>query len=442
VLIDTNAPGYYVNISSVKSTLDHNPVISPTNPTIASTTGTLAVPATLANGTWGFAIPDGQANYDGITPAFRNFSQDNDYESNQSSVIFAAIPVAPTPPQTDDSAETPPPVTSYTFAKADTMPMATIDYQIYYGAKVNATQPAGTYQNTVTYTAIGEEAPAPTNFPSDAVASYNITTMQALTGAICDSAIYDDTDNGANANNTAVLTDTRDARQYTVRKLADGHCWMIDNLKLSPDTALTSADTDLNTISTFDFGGHTSLIAGTSPYDYDTPYVYGPVPGDTGSDETNYGYLYNWSAATAGESMTSMPGDGTNGDVAPNSICPRNWRLPQGGDYGAFDPNNEFDQLNAKMAGYPDNQDPTYQSFQSSNYNDPQFYDNWQFDGAFRGVFAGLWYIGFVDQGGDGVLWSSSANPGNPNNAFNANFDSSNVNPDNNTNRNNGLTLR
>jgi hypothetical protein len=40
-------------------------------------------------------------------------------------------------------------------------------------------------------------------------------------------------------------------------------------------------------------------------------------------------------------------------------------------------------------------------------------------------------------------LWSASANPDNPDNAFNANFDPSNVNPgDDNNDRNNGIGVR
>ncbi|GHU08436.1 hypothetical protein FACS189431_4690 [Alphaproteobacteria bacterium] len=292
----------------------------------------------------------------------------------------------------------------------------------------------------VTITGAGFLPSAPTTMQDPNLASYCTNNM----------SVYPDTANGPN---TLTLADTRNNQDYMVRKLADGNCWMINNLKLAPNTTLTSTDTDLNTISTFSFGGNTSLIDDSSTYSYDTPYVYGPLNSANSSNNEDYdtsdptsdhfgGYLYNWSAATAGESTTSMPGDGTNNDIAPNSICPKNWRLPKGGDYGAFDPNDEFDQLNAKMAGYPNNQDPAYQAFQPSYYNDPQFYDNWQSTGAFRGVFAGVWLYGFYDQGGNGYFWSSSAYPGGPYGAFNALFDSSVVVPDGDTGRGGGLSLR
>jgi hypothetical protein len=56
--------------------------------------------------------------------------------------------------------------------------------------------------------------------------------------------------------------------------------------------------------------------------------------------------------------------------------------------------------------------------------------------------FAGNWWEGFNDQGDWGNLWSSSANPDWADNAFNANFNADEVNPDNNNNRNNGFGVR
>ena len=56
--------------------------------------------------------------------------------------------------------------------------------------------------------------------------------------------------------------------------------------------------------------------------------------------------------------------------------------------------------------------------------------------------YAGNWNEGFDDQGDNGNLWSSSAHPGDADNAFNANFNASEVNPDNNDNRDNGVEVR
>ena len=141
----------------------------------------------------------------------------------------------------------------------------------------------------------------------------------------------------------------------------------------------------------------------------------------TSSDD--YGNLYNWPAVTAGESRTSHDQNAGN---APHSICPKNWRLPIGGadtNTGVPLPSNEFNELSAKMAGFPNGQDPTY----LSNYW--EHYQNWQPNGPFKGQFVGGWYEGFDDQADLGYLWSSSAYPDDADYAYFAYFGSGGVNP-------------
>ena len=116
-----------------------------------------------------------------------------------------------------------------------------------------------------------------------------------------------------------------------------------------------------------------------------------------------------------------MPGG--SGD-AQYSICPVNWRLPRGGaDIDTWQPlpTNEFSILNARMAGL-DPTDPTY-------LNDPdQYYQGWQNNGPFKGVFSGYWTGSFRGRGGGG-LWSASAAPDDSNYAWNAYFGSGYVYP-------------
>lgn len=57
-------------------------------------------------------------------------------------------------------------------------------------------------------------------------------------------------------------------------------------------------------------------------------------------------------------------------------------------------------------------------------------------------LVSGNWWEGFDDQGDNGNLWVSSANPDNADNAMNANFNSGGVNPINNNNRDNGNGVR
>ena len=282
----------------------------------------------------------------------------------------------------------------------------------------DSTVTPGTKQATITYAIDDNTIPAP-------------TTMQAMTASYCTSqmTLYD----GTNPEAILSLQDTRgvtpaDYQTYEVAKLADGNCWMLNNLKLGSVTApltLTSSDSNVAsdfTVPQLNDGTRTRDLSANPGNDYDTPYAYGPIPGDTGTGATNYGYLYNWSAATAGETRTTMPAGG--GD-AQYSICPANWRLPKGGaDTNTWQllPTNEFSILNARMAGV-DPADPTY-------LNDPyQYYQGWQNNGPFKGVFSGYWDGSFYSQGGGGNAWSASADPDRADYAWGAYFNSGFVNP-------------
>jgi uncharacterized protein (TIGR02145 family) len=255
------------------------------------------------------------------------------------------------------------------------------------------------------------------------------TTMQQMTRAYCASmAVY----NGTNPGAVLSLSDTRNSQTYHVAKLADNNCWMLDDLKIA-DFKATAADTNLVSGGVSSNGFTIPGLDTTNTDDYNSPRVYGPVPG-TGSGAANYGYLYNWNAATAGETTTSMPGDGTNKDVAPNSICPKSWRLPKGGSND--DVNNEFSQLNAKMAGLSSNQDSAYQNKYTSYYN------NWQNGGLFKGVLSGYWVGSFLSQNTDAILWSSSAYPKVDYNAFYMYFNKSGAFPGSYGDRNKGVAIR
>ena len=123
-------------------------------------------------------------------------------------------------------------------------------------------------------------------------------------------------------NTSYSLTDTRDARSYTVAKLSDGNVWMTQNLKLGTNTtsvALTMADSDVPS-SGFTLDGKLS----NGKFTYST---IGAVQYQNDSSQyyctSNYGCYYNWytSTASSGDSTVS------SGDVS-YSICPKGWTLP------------------------------------------------------------------------------------------------------------------
>lgn len=122
--------------------------------------------------------------------------------------------------------------------------------QVTFGAKVNTEMPSGTYADVVMFTAT-------TNYVSNRTFA-GITNMQSMTPEIC-AAETTPTKQATESTNEhldgdgskvpeATLTDIRDGKTYIVRKLADGNCWMVQNLALSPDgnTTYTYQDTDLN----------------------------------------------------------------------------------------------------------------------------------------------------------------------------------------------------
>ena len=226
---------------------------------------------------------------------------------------------------------------------------------------------------------------------------------------------------GTNEDAIRSVTDNRGGttRTYRIAKLADNKCWMLDNLKLGSTTGsitLTSADSNISSNFTLP-----QVQTGGSSSD-DTPTVSGPVPGDTGTGATNYGYLYNWPAATAGETQASMPAGSGN---AAHSICARGWRLPTGGTGG------DFAQLDQAFGG------PGTGSG-SGEANIAQ----WQHSGPFRGVFAGGWWEGFYGQGWNGILWSSSASSGWSGGAFYAAFGADYVLPGGYDVRSSGFGVR
>jgi uncharacterized protein (TIGR02145 family) len=284
-------------------------------------------------------------------------------------------------------------------------------------------------------------------------------TMQSMTPTDCAAMSIGD---------TQIRRDIRDNQFYEVRKMEDDKCWMINNLKLGSTTGtmlLTSEDTDLNSVTNPNITNNAGVLEFTLPQlvtagssDYDNPVTYGPVTGDSsgasGSTTSNsaidsatfYGYLYNWSAATAGESRTTIA-EGKGHNNAENSICPASWHLPTMIDdslgtisdrttqvYG--NPYNDFSYLTAKMAGFSNNQDPTY----LSNYWN--YYAGWQHSGAFRGVFSGGIWGSFSGQGSYAYLWSRSAGYYRSFYAFNADFGSGYVEPSDELSRDDGFGVR
>ena len=211
-------------------------------------------------------------------------------------------------------------------------------------ASAAATQTAGDYQNVVNFYAVTNKAPV--SF-FDAYKANNKTmyngyyTMQDMSTSICE-AVDVIGDDGA-----TMLIDVRDDEVYTVAKLKDDRCWMLDNLRLDLANinlaeligATNAADESLYYLKN---GGGTSPFPATPVSTtwldrYADPRI---VTGYKNNLAINYGHgsgkigvYYNYCAASAG-SYCYRPFEG-DGD-AEEDICSTNWRMPSGGDVGEY----------------------------------------------------------------------------------------------------------
>jgi len=89
------------------------------------------------------------------------------------------------------------------------------EYDLTLGVRVGTNLPAGIYAGKVTLSAVAN--------PETVKSLAGLTYMQDMTSEIC---------NATRENYTKRLIDTRDGKSYWVAKLADGNCWMTQNLAL------------------------------------------------------------------------------------------------------------------------------------------------------------------------------------------------------------------
>ena len=292
-----------------------------------------------------------------------------------------------------------------------------------------------------------------------------ITYMQDMTPELCASAPL---------NDTARLVDKRDGKYYWVAKLADGNCWMTQNLELdlSTSTPLTSELSDVtnswtpanstytsaqdgtndNTlVQSWNLGKYvwktpnsTGNCSGSGVYDFSnskcqsywqnvssgwtpmTQYRTDGVTYDANTQTYDAHYLagnyYSYVAATAGTgaSVTSR------GSKAPDSICPKGFELPA--SYSTFNstPGSFYNLLNqygltSSSTSGDDNIIKTPLFFVRSGYVTP--YDHY------------LYHAGY-----SGYYWSSVTTSSSY--AYNLSFYSSNAYPSDGYSRYIGLSVR
>ena len=153
------------------------------------------------------------------------------------------------------------------------------------------------------------------------------------------------------------LQDARDDNAYGVAKLADGHCWMIENLRLDSEDSieekaslaqgynqsfvgLASAEDNYfadvsSSNSLYSTNGSTgNMIYGDNigsrfpRYNNSNTIIGDEEPSDAKSKIFSYGNYYTWTAVVANTTASFNMNTATD----DTSICPTNWRVPRGGN--------------------------------------------------------------------------------------------------------------
>lgn len=196
------------------------------------------------------------------------------------------------------------------------------DTTVNIGIKIDNTISSGVYSKSVRFTAIAHENAAPVQ----ATGIHSITTMQEMTPQICAdtttplaSATTLDVNGSHHGDSNYVpsvtLEDVRDHNTYTIAKLADGKCWMTQNLKIV-NKELDSTTSDLPSGVTYTVPASNISAFTTSTSNITAAYYLDEV------DTT----FYSFYTAAAGWGATTPSSENT-----PKSICPKGWRLPSGG---------------------------------------------------------------------------------------------------------------
>ena len=265
------------------------------------------------------------------------------------------------------------------------------------------------------------------------------------------------------------LYDERDDNTYAIAKLADGKCWMIENLRLEYDnsdnedgllaqgyalgngyegqfsglagpeeywnTAYGVYDPDPNSLYSTD-GSDNTINIGTTKYpelrfpryNNDNTSNYGNAVTDHNQPAYGYGNYYTWAAAIADTSAHSAivaaaeGGAWTGRTVATvegTSICPSGWRLPGGGNK-EYESNNEYWELivNGINGGVlPAN----YDNSSSPHYDDSEDYlEGTEVSEAIRAYPNNFVYSGEQARGPGhiGGYWTFSLSNTNSENAY------------------------
>ena len=295
----------------------------------------------------------------------------------------------------------------------------------FYGPMETITVPEGTAANGLSLYAVWVKSVG-TLQDADKVATLCGTGTGSLTQA--------PTNGTANLSSVSALTDQRDNQTYAIAKLADGKCWMIENLRLdntaehntdgtlaqgynssfaglaAPESLDFSNSTTTNSLYSTD--GSTEKTISGSNLGYRFPRYNNDNTSQRAEDTTNtnvntysYGNYYTWHAVIADTTHYA------SGNHNTTSICPKGWSIPQGNNTNAG-----FVKLDIDMGGTG--------AFQSSSAGASNRWRKYPANFLYSGYFGtpSVYYRGSV-----GYYWSSSAYDAS--NSYYLGLGSTSVNP-------------
>jgi uncharacterized protein (TIGR02145 family) len=437
IRVDSNTPGYSLSFKTSNSNLTHTSI---PGETVASTDNN-TTPAQLDLNSWGFALPTASdITLSGYAPFDNTYTQRTNSPYATTTDKYATTPITNTE------------LKHLTTGNHNENTVVSDDQTtIYYGAAIDFNTIAGQYKTIITYTAIGESIPCQWNpdISFEGLECKELAYMQDFTTTDCQ-ALGGDTPLNTTTDYTpytTTLTDKRDGTEYRIRKLADGKCWMIDNLKLelghqddtnpTKDTRIlepSNTNVENNTPIYFTQDGTSAGQALTGMTDNFTTSGHNTRNGDSSitspnldawrqnnpndpnmsnsancqnntstdsnngnvsyntNSKTGCGYLYNYYTATAGSAAQADYSNGKGaGYIALQSICPSGWKLPTGQYNGDFS-----------------NLDQYYNGNGDYHNDDVISLGLWLSAGAWQGAFSGGYSSGLYGQGSHGDYWSSS----------------------------------
>ena len=282
-----------------------------------------------------------------------------------------------------------------------------------FGAKVGSLLTSGTYEDTVLFTAyVNGQDYNPLPRPL-----HSITNMQQMTTSVCNATTTPaiearniDWDGSHHGDPQYIprksLKDTRDGKYYLVSKLADGNCWMSQNLAFdltagqsfvaSNNDGTTTIVTPSNTTQTTtgvdwseDVDVWRSYKAQANEAYYNNARIKSSTPTDTGVeyDWEKAGNYYNWYAATAGTGTKSL-----TETEAESSICPKGWRLPA--RIGLYTPKNFANLIHT-----------VYMMRNTSSYDSAENLRSAPFNFLHSGIYNGS---SMQSQGSYGYVWAGA----------------------------------